>query len=287
MMGNFKLPMLFVATVYFNLLNAQIGINTDAPQATLDVVGKTSSPSSFDGIIPPRITGDQLRTKTYTSAQTGAIVYVTAADSAPSGQTVNVKNVGYYFFDGTVWKGLNVGDVLNGTGTVIAINGVPQIAQEVSARLDGDFTVPINPTSPVSIGRMTQKLIDNYNSFSGTATDNSFTVKSDGTYLVTMNFSIQSGNSTTLDGNCYYGLSSITDGSWVAFNIDTISNLPTGSVRSLFYQVAVELSASKTYSFAIRQKHNEAGTPLALMRGVGAAGSNTFPMTFFSVKRLK
>ena len=33
----------------------------------------------------------------------GAMVYVTAADTAPAGQTINVTTTGYYAFDGTVW----------------------------------------------------------------------------------------------------------------------------------------------------------------------------------------
>ncbi len=106
MMKKLKLTMLVATTAFLNPLCAQIGINTNNPQATLDVVGKTSSPSSFDGIIPPRITGDQLRAKTYTSAQTGATVYVTAGDSAPAGQTINVNSAGYYYFDGIVWQAL-------------------------------------------------------------------------------------------------------------------------------------------------------------------------------------
>lgn len=79
---------------------AQIGVNTDIPQATFEVVGNPTDNTKFDGIIAPRITGDQLKTKTYTSSQTGALVYVTAADSAPSGQTLDVTSSGYYYFNG-------------------------------------------------------------------------------------------------------------------------------------------------------------------------------------------
>ena len=53
---------------------AQVGINNDAPKATLDVVGAPSDATKFDGIIAPRISGDNLRAKTYTTDQTGALV---------------------------------------------------------------------------------------------------------------------------------------------------------------------------------------------------------------------
>jgi hypothetical protein len=83
--------------------NAQVGINTDQGQATLDVVGSPAVAAKLDGIIAPRITGTQLRAKNYGTAQAGALVYVTAADSAPAGQTINVTAIGYYYFDGSKW----------------------------------------------------------------------------------------------------------------------------------------------------------------------------------------
>ena len=76
---------------------SQVGIDTDTPQATLDVVGKPADASILDGIIAPRIEGAQLRAKTYTSSQTGALVYVTLADTAPTGQTIDVTAPGYYY----------------------------------------------------------------------------------------------------------------------------------------------------------------------------------------------
>jgi len=84
-------------------IKAQVGINTSTPQATLDVNGKPTDNTVLDGIIAPRITGDQLRAKTYTAAQTGAMVYVSTADTAPAGQTIDVTTAGYYYFNGTKW----------------------------------------------------------------------------------------------------------------------------------------------------------------------------------------
>ncbi len=81
------------------VLNAQVGVNTNSPKATLDVVGTATDPAVLDGLIPPRITGDQLQSKTYTDDQNGAIVFVAEPASSPSGQTVNVTLKGLYFFD--------------------------------------------------------------------------------------------------------------------------------------------------------------------------------------------
>lgn len=82
--------------------SAQVGINTPDPKATLDVVGKPLDTTTFDGIIAPRISGDDLRAKIYTSDQTGALIYVTIPDTSPSGQTADVTSTGYYYYDGNV-----------------------------------------------------------------------------------------------------------------------------------------------------------------------------------------
>jgi len=87
--------------------SAQVGINISQPQATFDIVGSPSNTSKFDGVIAPRITGIQLKAKNYTTAQTGAIVYVTSVEAAPTGQTVDVVSPGYYYFDGTKWGSLS------------------------------------------------------------------------------------------------------------------------------------------------------------------------------------
>lgn len=94
---------------------AQVGVNTDTPAATVDIVGKPTINTTFDGIIAPRIEGAQLRAKIYTAAQTGALVYVILADTAPAGQTIDVTAAGYYYFNGTKW-------VSTGSGSGTSVN---------------------------------------------------------------------------------------------------------------------------------------------------------------------
>ena len=97
--------LLYILFLFATLsLNAQVGINTETPETTLDVVGKPNDTNHHDGIIPPRITGDQLAAKFYTSTKKGAIVFVTVAPSNIAGQVIHVLETGLYFFDGNVWK---------------------------------------------------------------------------------------------------------------------------------------------------------------------------------------
>ncbi|MGC4041393.1 MAG: hypothetical protein QM710_11575 [Flavobacterium sp.] len=108
---------------------SQVGVQTTSPKATLDVVGKPTDVAEKDGIIAPRLTGAQLRAKTYGSDQIGALVYVTAADTSPAGQTIDVTQIGYYYFNGTKWviTGSNV-NIYNSNGSltgyrVVDLNG--------------------------------------------------------------------------------------------------------------------------------------------------------------------
>lgn len=106
-MKKLKLSLLSLALSFFSIgTYAQIGINTESPKATLDVVGKPDVATSADGVIAPRMTGNQLKAKddVYLAAQTGALVYVTQAVGTPSVKTAKVDKPGYYMFNGETWK---------------------------------------------------------------------------------------------------------------------------------------------------------------------------------------
>ena len=85
---------------------AQIGIlNTDA-KASLHVTPSTTTSGTAEGIIAPNLTRAQLISKDarYTTAQKGAMVYVTAIDGTTTSKTANVTRIGYFYFDGTLWQ---------------------------------------------------------------------------------------------------------------------------------------------------------------------------------------
>ncbi|PQA94966.1 hypothetical protein SAMN05421796_101761 [Chryseobacterium piscicola] len=89
-------------------LQAQVGINTTFPKATLDVMVNTNDTSKADGIIAPRVKGSDLKLKDalYNAEQKGTIVFVTEPlfISETSFKTTNITESGYYYFDGLIWK---------------------------------------------------------------------------------------------------------------------------------------------------------------------------------------
>ncbi|MFY1047479.1 hypothetical protein [Chryseobacterium sp. GP-SGM7] len=102
----------FLSLISF-IVQGQVGINTQTPQATLEVVGKPNDTNHYDGIIPPRITGDQLSAKTYSPSKKGTIVFVTDPASSLSGQVLRITKSGLYYFDGIIWMPFTQEDPIN------------------------------------------------------------------------------------------------------------------------------------------------------------------------------
>lgn len=141
-----------------SLAYSQVGVNTETPKATLDVVASPADATKTDGLIAPRLTGNQLRGKNalYTADQTGTLVYVTAADSSPAGKTVNVTAPGYYYFDGVVWqtfKGEGSGDtdinIYKDNGTLTNTRTVTMGSNDLRFRGDGNVQIGAADTNVV------------------------------------------------------------------------------------------------------------------------------------------
>jgi hypothetical protein len=83
---------------------SQVGINTAYPETTLEVVGKPDDSNHYDGILPPRITGDQLSKKIYSPSKKGSLLFVTLPPYILYGQVINILEPGLYYFDGNLWQ---------------------------------------------------------------------------------------------------------------------------------------------------------------------------------------
>ena len=146
---------IFIAAVFLTISGTafaqqgSVGINTSTPAATLDVVASATDLTRTDGFIAPRITGDQLKAKdsNYTTAQDGAIVYVTAVVASTSDKTTNVTSIGYYYFDktqGTAGRWMKIANPTTTTyqepwvvqgGTTPATTNLEAISQNASVAI--------------------------------------------------------------------------------------------------------------------------------------------------------
>ncbi len=104
-----------LAVAFSNFAFSQVGINTVTPLTSLDVTAGKSDGSSAEGILPPRLTGDQIKMadSRYSAQHAGVMVYITAPVTAASAKTVNMTSVGMYIFDGNVWMKMMQGDSRN------------------------------------------------------------------------------------------------------------------------------------------------------------------------------
>lgn len=134
-----KLNILALLTSLSATLSAQVGIGTPAPSATLDIVASTTDGSKPEGIIAPRLSGNQIQaadTK-YTASQKGTIIYATSAVTVPTTKTANISSEGYYFFDGNLWQKINTGAPSGDTTNDAWINDTGNAMIKLGTNSDG------------------------------------------------------------------------------------------------------------------------------------------------------
>lgn len=91
-------------------LTAQVGVGTTIPAATLDIIASnpTGTSTNVDGILIPRVSRE--RAQLMTGTPTSTLVYINdVASGTASGTTINVTNVGFYFFNGAIWERIAAG----------------------------------------------------------------------------------------------------------------------------------------------------------------------------------
>lgn len=125
-----------VLSLCFTSLYSQVGIDTTEPKATLDVVGKPTELIKADGIIAPRLTGDQLKAKdnTYGIAQNAAFVYATSAASPTTPKTVEVTKAGYYYYDAVLAKWVAF---QSSAGTGVTTNAIANPVNTITSTVNG------------------------------------------------------------------------------------------------------------------------------------------------------
>lgn len=158
-------------------ISAQVGINTSDPKATLDIQ-RGADATKADGIIPPRVTGDQLRinTNNYGPDQNGAIVYVTTPVTVTTEpKTTGITSRGLYIYDhlepngsGTgLWQVLPDGPAAPSTGAgdgayAAKFQGSITLLNIGLGLFSSNFlTLPLSTTSTVITNEITSPQIVN------------------------------------------------------------------------------------------------------------------------------
>ena len=182
-----KKYILYTFLIVSELTLAQTGIDTNFPNATLDVRSTPSDNTKVDGLIAPKLTGDELKLKDdlYLSDQIGAIVYITIPASTTSDKTVNITSSGYYYFDGSIWVGLKGED---GTTIPNYNDGISRIALAIVNRSNSggsNASVYSNFSFPES-GRIDTNLITK-------STNTSFKIEKSGYYSFSFYGTLLSG----------------------------------------------------------------------------------------------
>ena len=135
---------------------SQIGVNTDQPKATLDIMAFPLDPAKADGFIAPRLKGSELKAKDalYAGSQTGAIVYITEAllPADTTVKTTNITAIGYFYFDGTVWQRITPStEPWNIQGTTTPATANTQNIYQTGSVAVGKNSVYANGTNPVML----------------------------------------------------------------------------------------------------------------------------------------
>lgn len=118
-----KKSLIFVGMLCIGYANAQegkVGINTDAPKATLDInpntVNDASTATTNEGLLIPRL--GKSRVAMMAKPETSTLVYVSATDYTPENETAptakdlrvaEIKSEGFYYYNGTKWEQIGAG----------------------------------------------------------------------------------------------------------------------------------------------------------------------------------
>ncbi|WP_312903178.1 phage tail protein [Chryseobacterium taichungense] len=208
------LAVLFISLTIF----AQVGINNTSPQATLDITAKTTGNTTAEGLIAPRLEGIDIKGKDgkYDIAQKGAIVYALSAVASPSVKTANITAEGYYYFDGSIWQKVSIGNTLHTTlnSGNIFVGNASNVATAVAPT--GDVTIDNAGVTSIGIGKVTNSQLATVSTGTGGIYKGSGSLA--GNTIVAQDANTLAFTSTATTGTSHFTV----DGS--TFNINALGN---------------------------------------------------------------
>jgi len=241
---------IFGVLLYSSFLHAQLGIGTPTPQETFHVNGTLQVTSGI-------YVGGNANSK---------------GSPGVAGQVLRSNGIG----EAPSWQ--HLAGVPESTGTVIVVDGKFVVAQEIIVQMSADFSGPAisGPTTPILIGNLNNKIIDNSDTYNGNNNSNSFRVKADGIYQISMNLQLATSSGTVPA----IGLWDDTLRSWVA-RVNDYFYAPYDKFQTETLIASVQLLPSHVYSFRIGNK-----APFTI-KYLSAGDTGTGPVTQISVKRLR
>ncbi|SDR03553.1 hypothetical protein SAMN05421664_3220 [Chryseobacterium soldanellicola] len=92
---------------------AQVGVNTPTPQGSLDVAYVPTKPTSPQGVLFPRLTGDEVQAMTVGAGQNGMFVFATSRPTNSIARTSLITESGLYYYFSADDKWRNVNQIIN------------------------------------------------------------------------------------------------------------------------------------------------------------------------------
>lgn len=148
-----SLILLFCISMH-GLFYGQVGINTTVPTTTLQIDRKASS-NTVEGLMIPRLTGDAIFNMPITGAALESnLVYATSPASLANqvGIGVNLKNKGFFYWDGNLWATLD--------NTTTTINNLLAFVKPMNILLNDVNTYPYSTNAFVVPNSPKLKLFD-------------------------------------------------------------------------------------------------------------------------------
>lgn len=140
-------------------VRAQVGINSSIPNSSLDVSysGDNKVP---DGVQVPRITLKQLTDKesaVYKENQLSSIIYITdISEGNTLDARININQIGFYFFNGSVWVKLDHNtNIYNTDGTLSSDRNMVMSDKKLTITNSGNNVLDINGASGnIGVGKI-------------------------------------------------------------------------------------------------------------------------------------
>ncbi|SMC63096.1 hypothetical protein [Moheibacter sediminis] len=191
-------------------VKAQVGVGTDDPKSTLEIVGETTS-TVADGVLVPRFTVTELSVKdgAYGADQNGALVFVTSGVGS-AGKTSEITGPGFHYYDNATSKWIAVGGggssapavYQNILGESVMVNAASYNALPTDYLIRTTFSSSVSVTLPNADASNKGKMYVVYNNNTAAST---VTVVSN-SVLGTSTMSINRGKFFVSDGANWVGV---------------------------------------------------------------------------------